>query len=229
MNKSLVLVFLATSIKIYQIILHSMLDEIIKEASFELLSREKARDEVYNMARKARTLSKQAILLLHNGQIDRAEENLTRIKDLIKTIEKYSDKHSEIAYYETVIASKQEYSEASILYAINTRRSYPAPFELGVASTDYIMGLADVPGELRRQTLDHLKLGDLKSAEKNLKIMEEIYLNLLSLDEVSLFLKGLRRKLDVIRNVNERTRSEITIEISRERLRKKLTEIGEKL
>ena len=59
--------------------------------------------------------------------------------------------------------------------------------------------------------------------------MEEIYLNLTSVEEVSLFLKGLRRKLDVTRNVNERTRAEITTEASRERLRQKLAEVGEKL
>lgn len=36
------------------------------------------------------------------------------------------------------------------------------------------------------------------------------------------FLKGLRRKLDVTRNLNERTRSEITAEASRKRLTERL-------
>jgi predicted translin family RNA/ssDNA-binding protein len=44
-----------------------------------------------------------------------------------------------------------------------------------------------------------------------------------------LYLKGLRRKLDVTRNVNERTRAEITTEFSRERLRRKLSEIEGKI
>ncbi|MFH1180644.1 MAG: hypothetical protein V1710_09795, partial [Candidatus Bathyarchaeota archaeon] len=101
--------------------------------------------------------------------------------------------------------------------------------ELGISSSDYIMGLADVPGELRRQTLDLLRAGDLEAAERNLATMEEIYLNLVTVEEVSLFLKGLRRKLDVTRNVNERTRAEITTEASRERLRQKLAEVEEKL
>ncbi|MFC1803983.1 hypothetical protein ACFL0D_08480, partial [Thermoproteota archaeon] len=206
-----------------------MLDKIIKQASDELISREKARDEAYSRARKARTLSKQAILFLHSKETENAKANLIEAKDLIKAINEFSDEHSEIAFFEAVTASKQEYTEASILYAINTGRGYPTPSELRVTSTDYIMGLADVPGELRRQTLDHLKAEDLESAEKNLETMEQVYLNLTAVEEVSLFLKGLRRKLDVIRNVNERTRAEITIEASRERLRKKLTEIGEKL
>lgn len=206
-----------------------MLEEIIKQASEELINREKARDEAYNRARKARTLSKQAILLLHSGDAIRAQANLNNAVQLLAELEEYVLIHPEIAFYEAVTAAKQEYSEASILYGLNTGRGYPTPDELGVSSTDYILGLADVPGELRRQTLDLLRAGDLVAAEKNLATMEEIFLNLTSVEEVSLFLKGLRRKLDVTRNVNERTRAELTIEASRERLRQKLAEVSEKL
>ena len=218
-----------SSIKSPQWVLLIMLDAIIKKASDELLSREKARDEAYSRARRARILSKQAILLLHSGETPKAEANLDEAKKLIAEIDGYVAVHPEIAFYEAVTAAREEYSEACILIGLNTGRGYPNPEELGISSSDYIMGLADVPGELRRQTLDLLRAGDLVAAERNLATMEEIYLNLVSVEEVSLFLKGLRRKLDVTRNVNERTRSEITTEASRERLRRKLVEVGEKL
>ena len=206
-----------------------MLDEIIKQASNELTYREKARDEAYGRARRARVLSKQSILLLHSGETAKAQTNLIEAKTLLTEIEKYVSTHPEIAFYEAVTAAKQEYSEASILLRINTGNGYPTPTEIGVSSTDYILGLADVPGELRRQTLDLLRTGNLESAEKNLAIMEEIYQNLTLVEEVSLFLKGIRRKLDIIRNVNERTRAELTIEVSRERLRRKLAEVSDRL
>ena len=159
----------------------------------------------------------------------KAQANLDNAMQLLKELKVYTESHPEIAFYEAVTAAKQEYSEASILYGLNTDAGFPSPEQLGVSYTDYILGLADVPGELRRQTLDLLRAGDLDSAEKNLAIMEEIYLNLTSVEEISLFLKGLRRKLDVTRNVNERTRAELTIEASRERLRRKLAEVSEKL
>ena len=206
-----------------------MLSEIIQQASDDLLNREKARDEAYSRARRARTLSKQAILLLHSGETEKAGSNLVEAKRYLSEINEYVSEFPEIGVYEAVSAAKQEYSEASILYGLNTDAGYPAPSELGVSVTDYILGLADVPGELRRQTLDLLRAGDLVKAEGNLALMEEIYLNLTTVEEVSLFLKGLRRKLDVTRNVNERTRAELTIEASRERLRRKLAEVGEKL
>ena len=97
-----------------------MLEEIIKQASEELIKREKARDEAYSRARKARTLSKQAILLLHSGDTMKAQANLNNAMQLLAELEDYVLVHPEIAFYETVTAAKQEYSEASILYGLNT-------------------------------------------------------------------------------------------------------------
>lgn len=195
-----------------------ILKNIIEEAAKELSHRETVRDQVLSRARKARMLSKQAILYLHNRDTENATQNLDKASQLLKEISEYSDKDQEIQYYGTVIAARQEYSEAQILYQLNTANEYPEPEKLGVSTTDYILGLADVPGELRRQTLDLLREEKLEQAKINLDRMEEIYLHLLSMEEVSLLLKGLRRKLDVIRSVTERTRAEITSETSRQKL-----------
>lgn len=195
-----------------------ILKNIIEEAAKELSHRETVRDQVLSRARKARMLSKQAILYLHNRDTENATQNLDKASQLLKEISEYSDKDQEIQYYDAVIAARQEYSEAQILYQLNTANEYPEPEKLGVSTTDYILGLADVPGELRRQTLDLLREEKLEQAKINLDRMEEIYLHLLSMEEVSLLLKGLRRKLDVIRSVTERTRAEITSETSRQKL-----------
>ena len=206
-----------------------MLEEIIKKAAEDLKAREKARDEAYSRARRARVLSKQTILLLHNGELSKAEGNMGEASVLLEEIKDYCKEFTEIGFYEAVEAARQEYAEASILLGLNTGKGYPSPELLGLNDKNYLLGLADVPGELRRQTLDLLRAGDLVAAEGNLKTMEEIYQHLTKVDEVSLLLKGLRRKLDVARSVTERTRAEITTEASRERLRKQLKKVEDKL
>jgi len=55
--------------------------------------------------------------------------------------------------------------------------------------------------------------------------MEEIYLNLVSIEEAQLFLKGLRRKIDVARSIIENTRGELAAEIGRQRLSKHMEQI----
>ncbi len=202
---------------------------MVRKATESLREREKARDEAYRRARRARVLSKQAILLLHNGEQDKAEANLDEADKLLAEIKGYCDQFTEIGYYEAVVGARQEYAEARILYGLNTGEGYPSPEELGLGYADYLLGLADVPGELRRQSLDLLREGDIAGAEVNLAKMEEVYLQLTGMEEASLLLKGLRRKLDVTRSVNERTRAEITTEVSRERLRRRLAELGDRL
>ena len=206
-----------------------MLEEIIRKAAGDLKAREKARDEAYSRARRARVLCKQAILLLHNGELGKAEGNIGEASVILEEIKEYCKEFTEIGFYDAVEAARQEYAEASILLGLNTGKGYPSPELLGLNYKSYLLGLADVPGELRRQTLDLLRAGDLVAAEENLETMEEIYQHLSKVDEVSLLLKGLRRKLDVARSVTERTRAEITTEASRERLRKQLKKVEAKL
>jgi translin len=206
-----------------------MLEEIIRKAAGGLKAREKARDEAYSRARRARVLSKQAILLLHNGELGKAKGNIAEASVILEEIKEYCKEFTEIGFYDAVEAARQEYAEASILLGLNTGKGYPSPELLGLNYKSYLLGLADVPGELRRQTLDLLRAGDLVAAEENLEIMEEVYRHLSKVDEVSLLLKGLRRKLDVARSVTERTRAEITTEVSRERLRKQLKKVEAKL
>ena len=193
------------------------LQNIINQATDELQDREKARDEALARARKARQLSKQAILLDHNGQPDKAQTNLAEARRLLDETRPHIDAHPELDQYEEVEAAHEEHAEATILHALLETDTYPTPEQAAATPTRYLLGLGDVPGELRREALDALRTGDLAKAEHHLDRMEQIYLHLIAMEDASL-LKGLRRKLDTTRAVTEATRSEITAETGRRRL-----------
>lgn len=205
------------------------LEEIIKIAYEKLLERDKIRDKVFKKARRVRILSKQAIQYQHNDQLDKALNNLDESSKLIKQIMKYSKDHEELSFFDQIKSAKQEFAEASILYYINEKGLYPTPSSLNISNNDYLLGLADVPGELRRQTLILLQQNDIGKAKKCIEIMEEIYLHLTAMEEGSLLLKGMRRKMDLIRTVNEKTQAEINNALSRERLIKNVEELVKKL
>lgn len=202
-----------------------MLKEIIKNTTNILIEEEQIKDEVYSLARRSRILSKKAIIFLHNQQLNMVTENLKQTKIILKKIKKMVSNHPKLNHNEILNSAEQEYAEAIILYKILNNEEYPSPETLGICYENYVLGLADVPGELRRQTLEKLKSEDIESAENNLDKMEEIFLNLMSITNSHL-LKGLRRKIDIIRGVNERTRAEITTEINRNRLLKELRRIN---
>ncbi len=205
------------------------LKTIIIDALQYLHYREEARKNALTKARKARMGSKQAILLLHSGELDLCKEKTSEASQLLIELGKSKLDYPEMEYYEALKAARQEYAEAEILYNLMKKEDYPTPESLDVPVIDYIMGLADVPGELRRQVLDYLREGKISEAEKNLNKMEEIYLCLVQAEDANLLLKGLRRKMDITRMVNERTRAEITTEVSRQRLTQELKKLSEKL
>ncbi|MCX6655328.1 MAG: hypothetical protein NTY03_09435 [Candidatus Bathyarchaeota archaeon] len=193
------------------------LQNIINQATEELQARETARDVVLARARKARQLSKQAILLDHNKQADRAQTNLYEARRLLEETKPHINAHPELDQYEEVEAAHEEHAEAIILHNLLATDTYPKHQITAATPIQYILGLGDVPGELRREALDALLKGDLDDAEHHLNRMEQIYLHLVAMEDASL-LKGLRRKLDITRGVIEATRSEVTAEMGRRRL-----------
>ncbi|MGD0803823.1 MAG: hypothetical protein ABSA11_07105 [Candidatus Bathyarchaeia archaeon] len=200
------------------------LQQIINDATDELQAREKARDEALARARKARQLSKQAILLDHNKEPNRAQSNLDEARHLLDETKPHIQAHPELDQYEEVEAAHEEHAEATILHCLLTKDNFPTLEQAAATSTRYILGLGDVPGELRREALDSLRTGDLQKAEYQLNRMEQIYLHLVAMEDASL-LKGLRRKLDITRGVIEATRSEVTAETGRRRLSDQLKEL----
>lgn len=205
-----------------------MLEEIVSRAAEELRLREQAIDDVMDRARKARVLSKQAILHVHGGSIKEAREKLEEAGRYLREMIEFIGEHAEIGRFDEVSAAREEYSEASIIFKLKTSNAFPSPSEVGVSSGTYLLGLGDVPGELRRQALDALRQGDIERAEALLGTMERIYLSLVSMEETP-FLRGLRRKLDTARGVIERTRSELTAEAGRRRLLESVRRLNEKL
>lgn len=205
-----------------------MLEEILRNAAQDLRLRERAIDEVLARARRARILSKQSILHVHSNAVKEAEKKLQEADRLLQEIGKIIEGRPEIGRFDQVSAAQEEYAEAYIIHKLKVSDTFPDPKDVQVPINEYLMGLGDVPGELRRQALDALRVGDLELANSRLELMERIYINLISMEEVP-FLRGLRRKLDIARGLIERTRSEITAEIGRRTLRESIKELSDKL
>ena len=205
-----------------------MLEELVKKGAEELRLRDKALDKVMERARRARILSKQAILRVHSGEGSEAGKRLEEASSLISEMDAIIEEYPELGRFDQVSAAKQEFSEASIVMRLTESGEFPDPAALGVPMTSYLMGLGDVPGELRRQALDALREGDIETAEARLSTMEKIFLSLVTMEEVSL-LKGMRRKLDIARGVIERTRSEVTAEAGRRRLGESMRRLTDRL
>lgn len=203
----------------------SSIETVIQNVKSELLERNKVREETHESMRKATSLSKQAILLIHQKRLDDAEKMLANAKEKIASLQSSAEECPEIIYGGMFSAALQEYSEANIFLTLVKEGRFVTPAEIKVPSVDYILGLADVIGEYRRFALDNLREGDVAKGEECLKVMDEIFIQLLALDEAYMLVPGLRHKSDTARRIIEATRGDITLEVRRKSLEDQLKKI----
>jgi len=186
----------------------------------ELRKRETVHEEVQRDMRRATRLSKQAILFTHQERFKDARKLLKEVDGLFAKLHSVAKTYPDMVYSGLVDAAFQEYAEAQTLLSLVKEKHFVSPEEINVNSVAYVLGLADVIGELRRRALDSLRKEDVKTAEDCLHLMEEIYVELMSMDEAYMLVPGLRRKSDVARHIIETTRGDITIEARRSSLEK---------
>jgi translin len=198
------------------------LKSVLKEVKKELEEKEKIREDAHNSMRKATSLSKRAILFIHQKKTEETKKSIEQARQIISELSKAAETNPEIIHGGLFNAALQEYSEANILLGLTEKSKFVTPQKIRVPSVDYVLGLADVIGECRRLALDALREGNLEKSEEWLKTMDEIYIELMALDEAYMLVPGLRRKCDVARKVIEATRGDITQEVRRDVLEKSL-------
>lgn len=203
------------------------LNEVLKAAQHELKEKERVKQRVQEATRKATRFSKQAILLVHQKRFKEARGLLTRAKRIIRRLIALSREYPEIVYSGLFDVALQEYCEANILFHLIRDSKFVSPEELEVPSVAYVLGLADVIGELRRVALDSLRTGDITDAEKCLERMDEVYTALMGMNDAYLLVPGLRRKCDVARRIIETTRGDVTLEARRNSLKERIQEFEE--
>ncbi len=182
------------------------------------MQKNEVREQAHESMRKATSQSKQSILLMHQKKYVEAEKLIESAKEKISNLQDLAKQYPEIVYGGMFSAALQEFSEARIFLTLIEESRFITPAEVNVPPVDYVLGLADVIGEYRRLALDNLREGEVKKGEECLEIMDQIFIQLLALDEAYMLVPGLRHKSDTARRIIESTRGDVTVEIRRKSL-----------
>jgi translin len=167
-----------------------------------------------------------SIRALHRGDLDkagalRAEAELS-LREAIDAL----TPHPAIYHAGFLHDAAKEYVEASVLAALLAGTTPPGPDDLGVEAPAWLHGLAEAASELRRNLLDRLREGDLARGEALLDLMVDAYDALVDVDLPDALTGGLRRTVDALRAVLERSRGDVTATVVQERLRRALEAEG---
>lgn len=191
---------------------------ILREVEQDLVRKKEVQEKAQQSMRKVGSLSKQSILFIHQKRFQEAQKLIANATEIVSKLYDLAQEHPEIVYSGMFSATLQEYAEANIFLELIQNSRFVTPKELNVPAADYVLGLADVIGEYRRLTLDMLREGNVEKSEECLKIMDEIYAELMAMDEAYMLAPGLRRKCDVARKIIESTRGDVTQEVRRKAL-----------
>ncbi|ADM27777.1 Translin [Ignisphaera aggregans DSM 17230] len=122
-------------------------------------------------------------------------ENMYR--ELVETVRNVP----ELLYSGLFYSIASEYVEAMELYSIIKNRELLGIERLDVHPIPFVLGLADLIGELKRVSLEYVRLERYREAMEFMEIAENIYDALSSLSYTDAVIPGFRRKIDVYRKV----------------------------
>lgn len=180
------------------------LNDIIERIKKELDQKDRRREEIFAKGRDIRRLSTKAIMDIHRVKYTEAADLIKEAEDHVVDLS-----HSDLRF-SFLQEALQEYAEAVIVLALVKKEELPGPDDIGIPTEAYALGLADSIGELRRHILDLIRSDRFDDVEHFLELMDEISYGIKMLDYPSAILP-IRRKQDVARMLQERTRGEVTM------------------
>ena len=154
----------------------------------------------------------QAIIAIHKNDLNSAKLKIKKAKMLLAKLKQ----KTACGLDRYLLTPEQELVEAIALLSIIEGKQIPTYKSIKVSGESYILGLLDCIGELKRQIIDQIRIGNSKNAENLFEIMENLYLMLYPFATYDKIVKESRRKLDVNRILVEETRLVLTEEIRRQ-------------
>ncbi len=205
--------------------LESWLDELAAQAEANFEARNTARDEALNKSRGLIRLCSQAIRSGHRDAWDEADALLAQAEDVGRELQALLAPYPDLFYAGYTQDALKELVEAHVTLAlISDEHPLPSLDDVAVPYAAYLNGVCEAASELRRRCLDVMRQGNMEEAERLLAMMDTVYEVLMSFSYPDAITGGLRRRVDQLRGVLERTRGDLTNSLQMERLLKALQE-----
>lgn len=177
-----------------------------------------AREAGLPACRRAIRAAGSAIRAAHRLEFDRSMELVAESEREIRAAQVALAPHPALVHAGFLADAEKEFVEARLVLALVRDEELPGPDDLEVGAVAWMKGLAEAASELRRHLLDRLRDGELDRGEELLGVMDDVYDALVRIDYPDAITAGLRRTLDALRAVLERTRGDVTTTVLQTRL-----------
>lgn len=200
----------------------SELEELEKDFSSLFDDEDKAREQALKLSREITRFSSQAIKNIHHLEFKQAKDFLVSAEKSLKNAKNILVDFPEIRYAGFIHNAEKELIEGLIFYTLIMEDKIYIPDFNEFDYISYLHGLSEAMGELRRYILDRIRKNEVDNLEYYLSLMDDVYYFLTSFDYPDALTRGLRRSVDVLRSLIEKTRSEITLVLQHKSLEERL-------
>jgi len=177
------------------------LNDIFESVKTDLDVLDEKREYILPITRDVVRLCSEIIKSVHRNEFDQIENQIEQIKQLISSIEVKAQDALQGMGKNYMGIVNQEFTEAVTFYSLIKNNELPHYTEIGVTPYEYLLGLSDLIGELKRMILNKIRNDDIVTAEKLYEHMEKIHEQLFGLDYPSGLLPGFRKKIDKTRGL----------------------------
>jgi translin len=184
----------------------------------DLLRLEGSREAIQEHVNRTIAHCRKSVSLSHRKEFIASRRELAKAKGEIAKIARLSRRSPRLLGWNLVISAYQEYVEAYLLLCIGLGAELPTPRSLSVPTVAFLLGVADLMGELRRMAVNAIRSDDITRAEMSFQYMDALFEHLSRFAFSDAVAPGLRRKVDQARYMLEETNSELAEECSRRRL-----------
>ncbi|MBI5961535.1 MAG: haloacid dehalogenase [Chloroflexi bacterium] len=205
-----------------------ILDTIAEEIRQVFEAKNSARDAAINHSRLLIQQCANSIRAIHRREWETARQRLDSTRAAADEMRRLVAGYPDLYHSGYAQDALKEYVEAFLTYALVRGEELPSPSALGVEHATYLNGLAEAASELRRQVLDIIRKGHSDEAERLLEAMDTIYSILFAFDFHDAITGGLRRRIDSLRGVLERTRGDVTNSMRQQQLQAALAEFEQR-
>ncbi len=206
--------------------LQTWLDELASLAEADLSVQNKVRDEALQQCRELIRLCSNAIRAGHREQWDDAEALLHEADAKGRSLQARLAPYPELSYAGYTQDALKELVEARVTLALISDRDLPSLHDTSIPLNTFLNGVCEAASELRRRCLDLLRRESFDEAEHLLARMDAVYEVLMAFGYPDAITRGLRRRVDQLRGVLERTRGDLTSNLQMVKLRNALRNFG---
>lgn len=176
----------------------------IKEITNSIIKLQKRQDIVMQLSRDVVRLSGETITALHSKNTRKSSSSIKKLRGMVSRLRKVE---KGFEYYSA--QAHQEFVEALVLHSILARNRIPSHTQLGESPVNYLLGVMDVVGELKREAFEELSSNNIAKAKSYYNTMRGIYDSTMHMRFANSIMPAFRKKQDVARIQIESTASEL--------------------